>query len=74
MICKTIRTFGEKVHKLKQAATINKELNFKQFQEFEIVNDVVFMNGYMIPPELQKLFYGWIISNESLFMDNTKKW
>jgi len=63
-----------KVYKLKEDATLTKELVFKRFQEFEVVNDVVYMNGFMLPPDLQPLFYKWLTENENLFTDATKNW
>jgi hypothetical protein len=43
-------------------------------QEIEIVTDVVYVNGYMVPPNLQPTFYNWIINNPDLFDDATKNW
>ena len=46
----------------------------KKGQELEIVTDVVYINGNMIPPLMQDLFYRFIINNQNLFQDITKNW
>ena len=43
-------------------------------QEIEIVMDVVYINGFMVPPALQSIFYVWIINNPDLFSDDTRQW
>lgn len=63
-----------RVYKLKKATLIKKDLPLQEGQELEIVTDVVYMNGYMLPPEMQNLFYSFIKNNPSLFDDVTKKW
>lgn len=63
-----------KVLKLKGDSSINGELNFKKNQEFEIVNNVVYMNGFPIPPNMQNMFMTWINNNPQLFMDDTRVW
>jgi len=63
-----------KVFKLTQDAKPRKDFDFKKGQEFEIVMNVVYMNGFPVPRELQSLFYNWIITNENLFKDDTRQW
>ena len=59
---------------------LNKDFNlsigvsFKAGQEFTIVNDVVYLNGHMIPPDQQNYFYSWITNSPKLFDDVTRKW
>jgi len=43
-------------------------------QEIEIVMDVVYINGFPVPPVLQNTFYLWIKNNPDLFVNVTKKW
>jgi len=43
-------------------------------RELEIVMDVVYVNGNMVPPHMQAMFYGWIVNNPTLFDDVTKQW
>jgi len=47
-------------------------MNFKSGDEFHIVNDVVYMQGAMLPPEMQDMFYNWITKNPALFIDDTR--
>ena len=48
-------------------------LTFKGGEEFHIVMDVVYMQGNMLPPELQEFMYGWITGNSKLFIDDTRQ-
>lgn len=63
-----------KVFRLKNAAEVAKGMPLQAGQELEIVTDVVYVNGNMVPPEMQSLFYNWIINNQGLFDDVTKNW
>jgi hypothetical protein len=63
-----------KVYKLKKAEEVQPGMPLPAGQELEIVTDVVYMNGYMLPPDLQPLVYNWIINNQTLFDDVTKNW
>ena len=63
-----------KVVKLTEDAKPRKDFEFKKGQEFEIVMDVVYMNGFPIPRELQGTFYNWITKNPKLFEDDTRQW
>ena len=63
-----------KVYRLKKAAEVAKDMPLPAGQELEIVMDVVYVNGHMVPPAMQELFYMWITGNPTLFDDVTKKW
>ena len=63
-----------RVYRLKQDVEIGKDMPLKKGQELVIVTDVVYCNGNMIPPLMQDLFYRFIINNQALFDDVTKKW
>jgi len=63
-----------KVYKLKKDSNVGKDMPLKSGQEIEIVTDVVYINGNMVPPQMQTLFYNWIINNPTLFDDVTRKW
>jgi hypothetical protein len=63
-----------KVYKLKKATEVGKDMPLQAGQEIEIVMDVVYINGNMVPPSLQPLFYNFIIKNENLFDDVTRTW
>lgn len=63
-----------RVYRLKKAAEVGKNMPLPAGKEIEIVTDVVYVDGFMIPPELQSVFYNWVVNNPSLFDDVTKKW
>jgi hypothetical protein len=62
------------VYRLKEAAMVAKDMPLPAGQELEIVMDVVYVNGNMVPPDLQSLFYFWITKNPTLFDITTKNW
>lgn len=61
-----------KVYRLKKAAEVAKDMHLPAGQEIEIVIDVVYVNGHMVPPAMQPLFYTWITNNSTLFDDVTR--
>lgn len=63
-----------RVLKLKKDALVGKDMPLQAGQEIEIVMDVVYINGFMVPPALQSIFYVWIINNPDLFSDDTRQW
>jgi len=62
-----------KVYRLKQPFTLMKDMHFKGGEEFHIVTDVVYMQGHMLPPEMQNMFYNWLTKNPKLFIDDTRQ-
>lgn len=63
-----------RVYRLKETTEVAKGMPLQAGQELEIVMDVVYVNGNMVPPDMQPLFYRWIVSNPTLFNDVTKNW
>lgn len=63
-----------KVVKLKIDSEVAKDMPLKKDQEIEIVMDVVYINGHMVPPAVQKTFHNWVTSNPHLFDDVTRNW
>lgn len=63
-----------RVYRLKEAAQVAQGMSLPKGQEIEIVTDVVYVNGNMVPPNMQPLFYNWITNNPTLFTDVTKNW
>ena len=63
-----------RVYRLKETTEVAKDMPLKGGQELEIVMDVVYVNGNMVPPHMQEMFYGWIVNNPTLFNDVTKNW
>jgi len=67
---------SQKILVLKKDAEINKELKFPSGTEFEIVTDVVYMAGFLIPPAMQSLFYNWLTKNmddKSMFKEDLRR-
>jgi hypothetical protein len=64
----------EMVYRLKADALVGPNMPLNKGQEIEIVMDVVYVNGYPVPPALQPTFYNWIKNNPDLFVDVTKKY
>ena len=63
-----------KVYRLKQDAEVGKNMPLKSGQEIEVVMGVVYINGNMVPPDLQKVFMDWLETNPILFQDDTRNW
>jgi hypothetical protein len=63
-----------KVYRLKQAAEVAPNMSLPSGQEIEVVMDVVYVNGHMVPPMYQELFINWLQNNPSLFEDDTRDW
>ncbi len=63
-----------RVYKLKQDTEVMKGVTLQAGQEIEVVMDVVYMNGYPLPPNLQPAFFSWIENNPKLFIDDTRQW
>lgn len=64
-----------KVYRLKHPQKFDQVdgIEFKGGEEFHIVMDVVYMQGAMLPPEMQDMFYNWITKNPKLFVDDTRQ-
>jgi hypothetical protein len=60
-----------KLLKLKKDTEVAKDMPLKAGQEISIVIDVVYINGNMVPPSMQPMFYKWIENNPTLFNDIT---
>jgi len=58
-------------HQLKIGTDI---INLETNQEFHIVSDVVYMNGYPIPYAMQRFFIDWILNNKELFNLDNRTW
>jgi len=56
-----------KIYILKNAVELDQGLSFNGGEEFHIVSDVVYMQGHMLPPDMQDYFYNWITKNPKLF-------
>jgi len=63
-----------KVFRLKEAAEVAKDITLPAGQEIQIAKDVVYINGGIVPSNMQMLFYYWIINNPDLFNDVSQKY
>jgi hypothetical protein len=63
-----------KVLKLLKETTLQNGVKFPAGQELEVVMDVVYVGGYILPPNMQTLTLNWINQNPNLFRDVTKNW
>ena len=60
------------VYRLKQDVTVSGDLKFKSSQEFEIVQNVVYMGGFPISREVQSLIFNWMDKNQTLFQTDNR--
>jgi len=65
------------VFRLKHGATVQipgipDPLVLPNGQEFQIVADVVYMNGFPLSPGMQKPIIDWILANKVLFVPDTR--
>ena len=63
-----------KVYRLKQATEVAANMPLPAGQEIEVVMNVVYVNGNMVPPAFQELFLTWLQNNPNLFEDDTRSW
>ncbi len=63
-----------RVYRLKSDVEVGKDMPLKAGQEIEVVMDVVYINGNMVPPAFQGFFLNWIKNNPTLLDDVTKNW
>lgn len=62
------------VYRLKKDVEVGKDMPLKKGQEIEVVMDVIYINGFPVPPAMQGLFYVFITNNQDVLEDVTKKW
>ena len=62
------------VYRLLQNAEVGKDMPLPAGQEIEIINGVVYVNGFMVDTRLQSVFYNFILNNQNLFKDDTRAW
>jgi len=60
------------VFRLKRDTTVADGLEFKTGQEFEVIAGVVYMGGFPLQLNLQKLIKGWMDKNPQLFINDTR--
>lgn len=62
----------QRVLRLLKDSVLPNGMRFPAGTEFEIVMDVVYMQGYPIPPNTQSTVYTWLVNNPTLFKDDTR--
>lgn len=63
-----------RVYKLLKTTKLPNGVEFAANQEFEIVMDVVYINGNLLVTNMQAMVLNWIKNNPTLFSDKTKNW
>ncbi len=61
----------DKIYVLKKDSKLQNGLDFKEGMEFHIVMDVVYMQGYPVPQNVQPTIKNWILNNKNLFSEKT---
>jgi hypothetical protein len=51
---------------------IKDEVEFTNGQEFHIVSDLLYMNGFPVPGPMQGPIINWVINNKRLFVEDTR--
>jgi len=66
---------ASRVYRLKEPIHLNigQGMDLKGGTEIEIVMDVVYMQGFMLPASLQNYMFKWITGNPDLFQDDTRR-
>ena len=60
------------VFRLKKDATVIDDMVFEKGQEFEVIAGVIYMGGFPLQLNLQKLIKGWMNKNPTLFTNDTR--
>jgi hypothetical protein len=60
------------VFRLKKDATVIDDMEFQKGQEFEVIAGVVYMGGFPLQLNLQKLIKDWMNKNPTLFINDTR--
>jgi len=71
------KIIANSVFRLKYAETvrlpgISQDMVFKSGEEFHIVADVVYMQGFILPIPMQGPVKDWILKNPKKFIDDTR--
>jgi len=67
------KVIQDRIYRLKKATNLGGNLEFPDGQELHIVNDMVYVGGWPLPPELQDEVYTWITKNEKLFLIDERR-
>jgi hypothetical protein len=62
------------VYRLKKDMEVAQGMSLPKDKEIEIVMDVVYIDGNMVPPQFQGLFYSFVQNNLDSLEDVTRKW
>lgn len=64
---------NQKIVRLKSDQKLKNGMDFPKGTEFEIVADVVYMQGFPVPPNTQATLYNWITQNPTLFREDQRR-
>ena len=56
-------------YKLTEDVSLTNEITLKKGQEIGVLNYVVYVDGNLIPPLMQQMFYGFIKNNQNILKD-----
>jgi hypothetical protein len=64
------------VYILKQDTSPIKDVNFKANQEIEVVGNVIYVNGFPLPFEMQETLNNWIKEGliQGIFINDTRNY
>jgi len=62
------------VYKLVNDYTLMEGIDLKRGQEFEVVQNVIYVNGYPLDPNMQGHFYQWMTAQPKMFENVTRNW
>ncbi len=62
------------VYKLLKNAEVGKDMPLPAGQEIEVINGVIYVNGFIVDTRLQSVFYNFVLNNPTLFKDDTRTW
>lgn len=64
---------GFKILRLTKDVNVTNDMKLTKGTEFTIVNDVVYMEGLVVPPGTQNLLYNFIVNNQNLFREDHRR-
>jgi hypothetical protein len=62
------------VYKLLKNTEVGKDMPLPAGQEIEVINGVIYVNGFIVDTRLQSVFYNFVLNNQNLFKDDTRTW
>lgn len=54
--------------------TVRGNLKFLKGHQFDVLNDIVHLNGHLLPSDYQKVTLDWIKANPTLFFEDNRNY